>query len=263
MVTHSKYAQKTHYAPNAGLSGGEVYQPSAQNKKAAKNDINAPPPCHICLATHVEGCINGEITHESTIYACHNRFLAIQRLHAEALQRYIPIPQRYATADIAKSEHHNLLAHWIDNTPRNLVIKGPPGTGKTYIAAAIVNHAKTSNRSAVFAPAHSIVRLIRSTFNTEASDLDEDAIISMAALPDILVLDDLGKQSDSDFSDRVIFDIVNERYNSNKITVVTTNLDAADIAKSDRMNAALSRISHDAQIIVCTTNYRTRKEQNQ
>lgn len=208
------------------------------------------PKCDKCQFEHIDGCADGFIEHR----ACPNFFRALNRGQNERLQGWLKMPSRYDDAKL--TDCHESIQKWAaDGMKTNVMLCGTKGVGKSHTAAAIVHHARKVSRSACFVSAAGLLRLIRSTFGGK-HDLDENAIVNMCEECDILVIDDLGKEADSDFSQRVMFDVINERYNAEKPIIVTTNMTSAELKSSDRMEAALSRLTEDALILTLKTKWR-------
>lgn len=105
------------------------------------------------------------------------------------------------------------------STSDGLFIHGPVGTGKTHNAAAVAIAASDRGLRTVFTSAIAIFSNIRETFDGGGSS--KRALEGYASC-EMLVLDDLGKESSSRWSLMTLFTIVNARYEGMRPTVITS-----------------------------------------
>lgn len=110
--------------------------------------------------------------------------------------------------------------------PQNLVLYGTTGSGKTHLAVSIIREIVRRGGKARFVSVPRLLLEIRSTFNrggTYFGDTEAEIIERCAEEP-LLVLDDLGSEKGSEWSISTLFLIIDQRYQSLKPTIVTTNL---------------------------------------
>ena len=111
--------------------------------------------------------------------------------------------------------------------PKNfLVIIGPPGCGKTYFCVAIANRFLEKNNQVFYTNSH---RFIETITKTISSGKNQYEAINMISKKPILIIDDFGTACSSDWAKEVFFDLIDQRYNSQLPTIVTTNLNFSDI----------------------------------
>ena len=120
-----------------------------------------------------------------------------------------------------------------------IVLHGPVGTGKTFLASAICNRVMKKGFSAVFFNLGDIA--LKSISIREA---EREAAHNDLLSPDLIVFDDLGAGRRSEYTDEGIYTAINARYAANKPAVFTTNLRPADFEnqQDDRQKRILSRI---------------------
>ena len=107
---------------------------------------------------------------------------------------------------------------------RCAVFLGLPGTGKTHLAVGIGLHIMgRDNRSVLFTTVMRAIRRIRDTWSRK-SDESETEAISALTYPDLLILDEVGIQSGSESEKNQLFDVLNERYEKHKPTLLLSNL---------------------------------------
>lgn len=132
----------------------------------------------------------------------------------------------------------------------NLILSGPPGTGKTHLGAAMVNEViRTHKRWAAIHSARDIVRMIRNTW-ARNEPLTESELIEHLCSVDLLVIDEVGVGFGTDAELIHIFDIVDGRYQRELPIVLCTNLPLAGLrqALGDR---AFDRIREGAKVVPC------------
>lgn len=109
----------------------------------------------------------------------------------------------------------------------SIVFYGNTGTGKTHLAAGIANHViNEKHHPVMFGTFIEYLDRIRSEF----SDNTEHAKNDMKTLP-LLVIDDLGKEKQTAWSDQTLFEIINYRYEHRLPIIITTNLSPDELAR--------------------------------
>ncbi len=129
-----------------------------------------------------------------------------------------------------------------------LVLKGGYGCGKTHLAAAIANQRIAMGHSALFVSTPDLLDHLRATYSPGATTGYDERFEQIRNTP-LLILDDLGTQSNSDWAQEKLYQIFNHRYNGRLPTVVTTNLEleAIEIRIRSRMvDPSLVQIIHIA-----------------
>ena len=128
-------------------------------------------------------------------------------------------PQMHVLQQVENYREH--LGETID-AGKNLILTGWTGTGKTHILAALVLQALRENRSAIFIAASKVVRAVRDTWG-RGSQLTEAEIMRALASVDLLAIDEI--QECDATERRLLFEVINERYEKRKPVCVSTNLD--------------------------------------
>jgi DNA replication protein DnaC len=109
--------------------------------------------------------------------------------------------------------------------PLALVLAGDPGTGKTHLASAIVNALLAHGRAPLYWVAPDLLDWLRAGYD----DGDARARFEAARDADVLVLDDLGVEHATAWSDAVLLALVDRRLGDGLATVITTNCAPADL----------------------------------
>jgi DNA replication protein DnaC len=129
-----------------------------------------------------------------------------------------------------------------------LVLKGGYGCGKTHLAAAIANHQLAKGKPALFVNTPDLLDHLRATYSP-GSSVSFDQQFEMMRTTPLLILDDLGTQSNTEWAQEKLYQIFNHRYNARLATVVTTNLELESIEmriRSRMVDPSLVQIIHIA-----------------
>ena len=130
----------------------------------------------------------------------------------ETMQRILEFTKKYADEFTPES--------------KSIYITGKTGLGKTHISLAIANKVLEKGYSVIYDSAVNILRNIeKEHFGSEHSTDYIDGVMGT----DLLILDDLGTEFETKFSNSVIYNIINTRLNRGKTTIISTNLDFGGI----------------------------------
>jgi DNA replication protein DnaC len=111
---------------------------------------------------------------------------------------------------------------YAEDPPFWLLLSGPPGCGKTHLAAAIANRQMELDVEVFFSVVPDLLDHLRATFGP-GSDVTYDELFETIKSSPMLILDDLGTQSSTQWAQEKLFQILNHRYTTNLPTVITTN----------------------------------------
>lgn len=129
-----------------------------------------------------------------------------------------------------------------------LLLKGGYGCGKTHLAAAIANYRLENGHAVLFVNTPDLLDHLRAAFAPNAATGYDERFDQVRNAP-LLILDDLGTQSNSEWAQEKLYQIFNHRYNAQLPTVITTNLDleAIEIRIRSRMvDPSLVQVIHIA-----------------
>jgi DNA replication protein DnaC len=113
---------------------------------------------------------------------------------------------------------------------RSMLFLGRPGTGKTHLGCAIATYLLRKGASVYYATVQRAMRRIKDTWHKATDEREGDAIRAMSQ-PDLLILDEIGVQFGSDTEKNLTFDLLNERYERMKPTLLLSNLAKDDVAR--------------------------------
>jgi DNA replication protein DnaC len=117
-----------------------------------------------------------------------------------------------------------------------MILKGGYGCGKTHLAAAIANCRLSLGHAALFINTPDLLDHLRATYGPNSLTSYDQRFEQVRNAP-LLILDDLGSQSNTEWAQEKLYQIFNHRYNARLPTVITTNeeLESIEIRIRSRM----------------------------
>lgn len=156
----------------------------------------------------------------------------------------------------AMAKAHAYVVHWQEVFKRNigLLLFGDVGTGKSFLAGCIANALLDQGIPVLMTNFPTILSRLCGTFG-------EDRTEFLASLGDydLLIIDDLGVERNTEYALEQMFSIVDSRYRSGKPLIVTTNLKLDELKNPpDLAHARIyDRIlEHCAPILFAGKNFR-------
>lgn len=164
--------------------------------------------------------------------------------HRRAMsQQMSDIPVQFAGANLKSYESRPGNARVIGMADRvmkseyraGLGIYGPPGVGKSHLAAIIANGAIDAGMLTIFSSVRRMLDVIKDSYNNAATREEKDmttlrSIKRYAEVP-VLILNDLGKEPLTKWSIEMLFAIFDDRWERGRPLVVTANLDWMALAE--------------------------------
>ncbi|CBL18615.1 DNA replication protein [Ruminococcus sp. SR1/5] len=137
---------------------------------------------------------------------------------------YVRIPSDADISDAVMHRAKNYVENW-DEMKRNHIgclFWGPVGTGKSFIAGCIANELLKQE-----------VTVKMTNFNTIIDDIfplaDKTEYINALASYQLLVIDDLGVERNSEYALGTVFSVIDRRVRSGRPLIITTNLPLKEI----------------------------------
>ena len=150
-------------------------------------------------------------------------------------------------SDVVMHKAKNYVDNW-DEMKRNHIgclFWGPVGTGKSYIAGCIANALLKRE-----------VTVKMTNFNTIIDDIfplaDKTEYINALASYQLLIIDDLGVERNSEYALGIIFSVIDRRIRSGRPLIITTNLPLKEIKSETMLD---KRRIYDRILEMCTPMY--------
>ena len=131
---------------------------------------------------------------------------------------------------------------------RNLYLHGAPGLGKTFLSACIAREVSEQGYSVVYDTAANIFaqfedrKFLRNADNQQARDETYRYLHC-----DLLILDDLGSELTTQFTQTALYELINARLVAGRHTVISSNLSLPEVAQrySPQISSRLGGEYHD------------------
>jgi len=121
----------------------------------------------------------------------------------------------------------NAVLGWVKELKGWLVIYGGKGNGKTHLAAAAANHLIARDRPVLFVNVPEFLDWLRESYSHSSFDTSEESFSRRFELvrdAPVLVLDDLGAESDTPWANEKLYILLNYRLEMCLPTMITSNL---------------------------------------
>jgi DNA replication protein DnaC len=154
-----------------------------------------------------------------------------------AARREANIPERYHGAHLGNWVHsfdkQTQVWRWVMNycsgfdivlqTGRSCAFAGGTGTGKTRLASSMLAYVLDKGGTGFYTTAADLLGRIKDTYNDKATETERQ-VLEFFASRDLLVIDEVGKQVDSNYDQSQLFRLIDLRYRSLRPCVLVSNL---------------------------------------
>ncbi len=175
-------------------------------------------------------------------------------LHAD--QTFDRFDLREQELDKAKAENLKRAFTFAQNfaaKPQDwIVFTGTYGCGKTHLAAAIANERQLRGEPALFVVVPDLLDHLRATFSPQSLTPYDKRFDEVRKAP-LLVLDDLGTESATQWAMEKLYQLFNYRYNARLPTVITM---AKDIDLTPRLKSLLLDVGRCTPFEILAPSYR-------
>lgn len=110
-------------------------------------------------------------------------------------------------------------------TGHGLVLSGKPGTGKSHLAAAVMQGI-LANHSVLYVTCMDVIRMVRETWRRDSDESERDVLQRLGRMA-LLVIDEVGVQYGTEGEQTILFDVLDLRYRDMLPTILMTNQDLA------------------------------------
>ena len=163
-----------------------------------------------------------EETKANRIQSALNRAMIPERFKSHSFDTFID------STDDQKAKKKHCLGYAknfdaVKKAGMSMIFCGTTGTGKTHLACSIANNIIQQGNTSVFISVLRAIRQVKETYARSNTKTEQEAI-NWFLSPDLLILDEVGVQFGTDAEKMILFEIINERYQNMKPTILISNL---------------------------------------
>ena len=225
------------------LSDAEGY---GEENSTSKGNEAACPLCHDNGFVHP--LMPDGMPDYARVVPCRCRISTLSRAKQSHLERYSNLGYlahytfdtmrpdgRKGGSEVFHSAYSKARAY-AENPKGWLVLLGPAGSGKTYLACAIANARLALGEAAFYVSTADLLDHLRGAFSPD-SEVSYDDLFEQVKNVGLLVLDDVRLEGATPWAREKLEQILNHRYNLRLPSVITTDLEESDldIRLSDRL----------------------------
>lgn len=138
----------------------------------------------------------------------------------------------------------------VRKTGRSAIFMGNFGTGKTHLAVGIGLQVMREHKASVlFATAGRMVRMVKDSW-ARNSGVTESDVVAQMVFPDLLIVDEVGVQQGTEFERNVMFDVLNDRYEQRKPSLLLTNHTVEDLSSKYLGERVVDRLREDGGAVL-------------
>ncbi len=203
----------------------------------AETDLEYAPLCSLCGD---KGFVDGHMCiclKQMHIEECYSQSNIKQQLLKENFETFNELIFSDTAGEEDKTQRINVLiardkclsfAQNFDTCGYNLLLSGAVGTGKTFLSHCISKYLIDRGKTVVYYTAYELVEKMTDV-TLGRSDKNLAEIIWDC---DLIILDDLGCERQTDYAQNLLFHLLNERLIRNKRMVISTNFTAKELKET-------------------------------
>lgn len=219
-------------APGDYIEDGLLYCGKCNTRKQTiihfgGNEMKVPCMCE---------CRTKEVAEERKAMQQAERNMYISNLRNEGIQDRSLRDKTFANDDGSNPRAYNTISRYCSKWEQikteniGLLLWGDVGTGKTFYACCVANHLIDKGIPVMVTNFNKIVNLLGKYYGE-----DKNKIIDDMNHYDLLVIDDLGVERQTDYMQEQVYNIIDGRYKAGKPIIITTNLTLEEIKNPSDM----------------------------
>jgi DNA replication protein DnaC len=202
--------------------------------------------------------------------------LKTQQDHPETIMEYWDVPKKHINSAFSSYDGGNTLIKLCADAVENkhdVLLCGKTGCGKTHLAVAMMRESIQSDKQVIsvypwdnrggkrgrFVTVPELLLEIRQSYNQGDNETDtESGIIDKYSKCELLILDDLGAEKTTEWTESTLYLIIDRRNRDRKWTIVTSNLSLPEIEQHLGARIA-SRLSDMKVVNIKLPDYRKKR----
>lgn len=231
IVTNAKANQKINETDTVNADGvlvcGKCGIPKEKFVTAFGSEKKVPVMCE---------CRKKEYEQEQEDFRINQRRALIWEFRNECFDNKAFFDRTFENDDGADSESIFVAKRYVKNfdkmmaSGKGLLIYGGTGTGKTYISACIANALVDDFRRCKMTNFATISNIL-------FKESDKQKYIDYLNSFDLLIIDDLGVERQSEYMCEIVYEIINGRAMAKKPLIITTNMTADELKQPTSITA--------------------------
>ena len=224
---------------NQNLQGQEMIRSLLKKNGYPENYLEPAYFCPICHDTGIEN---------DRRCSCFDKLLnnfAVQKLNEEAnmphcnfehfdLSYYDGKTENGVDCHSKMEKNFNFCKNYADVFSRNstsLFLLGKTGLGKTHLSLSIAKKVTERGFTVAYGSLLNYLRIIEKEHFGRAENPETDTM-QVLINTDLLILDDLGSEFRTSFSESALYNIINSRINLGLPTIISSNLSTSELQRS-------------------------------
>ncbi|MGQ9556805.1 MAG: ATP-binding protein [Desulfurispora sp.] len=163
-------------------------------------------------------------------------------------------PSYYDRARLALQAARSFVNDFASGIPGySLLFTGPVGSGKTFLSCCMANELLTRGVAVQFVVVPDLLDRLRASYRGEQDHTESD-VMEPAREVSLLILDDLGAHSYTEWSRQKLYSLINYRLNYGLPVVITTNVGLGELETclGERTTSRIYQMCHSYRLQVDT-----------
>lgn len=121
--------------------------------------------------------------------------------------------------EVCKNYFKNFNSNYNENI--GMFLNGGVGIGKTYAVSCLANELMNNGVGVICTSINALLRRFKDNYS---NGISERTVLNDISSVNLLILDDLGTEQNTEWFNSIFYEIIDTRYRSNKPLIITSNL---------------------------------------